>query len=442
MRIDQLALKHFKGFKEREFSFHPEFNLLVGKNGTGKTSALDALSVAVGGGWFLGMGMGNIRPIRPNEVMLGNFEHAELDDQGQRHVSVNWEYLYPCEVAARGEVQGESISWLQVLNSPESHVSNEGAMPIFQLASAAKTAVREGKKVSLPLISYYGTERLGQGPNPFQVTDLTQLFDKKEQSRLAGYKNSIDPTLSVDQLTQWIARQSWIAYQRKGRASPVFEAIKEAIVGCVEGASDLYFDAVLGEVVVEMGDETQPFSNLSDGQRGMAALVGDLAQRAARLNPQYGGAVLQQTSGVVLIDELDLHLHPRWQRRIIEDLRRTFPKIQFVCTTHSPFLIQSLRSGEELLMLDGQPTANVANLPVEEIAQGIMGIPNPQVSLRYEEMTGAARHYLEDLEAAAQAPEEKLEEYKARLAETIAPYADNPAFQAFLEMKRAAKLGE
>jgi len=269
-----------------------------------------------------------------------------------------------------------------------------------------------------------------------------RLSDKEEQSRLAGYKDSIDPTLSVDQLIHWVARQSWIAYQRKGRASPVFEAVQKAIVGCLEGASNLYFDAARGEVVVEMEGKAQPFYNLSDGQRGMAALVGDLAQKAARLNPHYGGEVLQQTSGVVLIDELDLHLHPRWQRRIIEDLRRTFPKIQFICTTHSPFLIQSLRSGEELLVLDGQPTANVANLPVEEIAQSIMGIPNPQVSLRCEEKKGAARHYLEELEAAAQAPEEKLAEYKTRLAETIAPYADNPAFQAFLEMKRAVKLGE
>jgi len=440
MRVDQLSLKHFKCFEDREFSFHPEFNLLVGRNGTGKTSALDALAVAMGG-WLIGTGGGGTRDIRPHEVMLGKFEHAELDDQGQRHVSVNWEYSYPWEVAARGEVQGESIGWLQTLNGPGG-IGHKGAEPIIQLASAAGTAVREGKKVSLPLLSYYGTERLGQGTGSFQVQDPTQLFDKEEQSRLADYGKNIDPGLSVDQLTHWIARQSWIAYQQKGRVSPVFEAVKQAIVGCMEGASDLHFDAVIGEVVVEMEDATQPFSNLSDGQRGMAAMVGDLAQKAARLNPHYGGEVLQQTSGVVLIDELDLHLHPRWQRRIIEDLRRTFPKIQFICTTHSPFLIQSLRSGEELLMLDGQPTANVANIPVEEIAQGIMGIPNPQVSERYEEMKGAARYYLEALEAAAKAPEEKLAEYKARLAETSAPYADNPAFQAFLEMKRAVKLGE
>ena len=145
---------------------------------------------------------------------------------------------------------------------------------------------------------------------------------------------------------------------------------------------------------------------------------------------------------MVLIDELDLHLHPKWQRRIIEDLRRTFPKIQFVATTHSPCLIQSLRSGEELIMLDGQPTAQLANKSLEDIAGGIMGISNPQLSLHYDEMKTAARHDLEMLETASLEPGEKLEAFKERLAESIGPYADNPAFQAYLEMKRSAKLGE
>ena len=152
--------------------------------------------------------------------------------------------------------------------------------------------------------------------------------------------------------------------------------------------------------------------------------------------------MLEETPGVVLIDELDLHLHPRWQCRVIEDLRRTFPRIQFIATTHSPFLIQSLRSGEELVMLDGQPTAQLGNKTLEEIAQGIMGVPNPEVSLRYEEMKGTARRYLEDLEGVDEAPEAKLDAFKEKLAKSIGPYADNPAFQAFLEMKRAAKLGE
>jgi predicted ATP-binding protein involved in virulence len=442
MRIDELRLTHFKSFESKEFSFHPEFNLLVGKNGTGKTSALDALAVAVGS-WFLGIKGADTRHIRSSEVMLGHFEHQEIDDTGEIHYSVRWEYLYPCEVAARGEVLGVPISWLRSLNGPKGRTTYREATAVKELSADADRDVRKGKDVSLPLLAYYGAGRLWQEPREsFQVTDPAQVSSKEEQSRLAGYWNSIDPRLSVSELARWIARQSWIAYQQKGRVSPVFDAVRQAIVGCVEGAANLYFDATLGEVVVEMERGIQPFSNLSDGQRCMLAMVGDVAQKAATLNPHYGGEVLQRTRGVVLIDELDLHLHPRWQRRIIEDMRRVFPKIQFICTTHSPFLIQSLRSGEELIMLDGQPTANVANLPVEEIAQGIMGISNPQVSQRYEEMKGAARHYLEELEAAAKAPEEKLAEYKERLGEAIAPYADNPAFQAFLEMKRAAELGE
>jgi len=144
----------------------------------------------------------------------------------------------------------------------------------------------------------------------------------------------------------------------------------------------------------------------------------------------------------VLIDELDLHLHPRWQRHVIDDLRGVFPRLQFICTTHSPFLIQSLRSGEELIVLDGQPPAQLADLPIAQIVEGVQGVPGAEVSERYQAMKQVARNYLETLEEAAQAPDAQLAAYRDRLAESIAPYADNPAFQAFLEMKRAAKLGE
>lgn len=174
----------------------------------------------------------------------------------------------------------------------------------------------------------------------------------------------------------------------------------------------------------------------------MLALVGDLARKAATLNPHLGQNVLLETPGVVLIDELDLHLHPLWQRRVIENLRTTFPSVQFICSTHSPFLIQSLRSGEELLMLEGQPTANLSDLALDQIARGIQGVSRPEVSERYQSMKEVARHYLETLDEAASSPEHKLTEYRERLERSIAPYADNPAFQAFLEMKRAVKLGE
>jgi len=188
--------------------------------------------------------------------------------------------------------------------------------------------------------------------------------------------------------------------------------------------------------------EWQPFSNLSDGQRNIFAMIGDIAYKAATLNKHLGEKALKETTGVVLIDELDLHLHPIWQRHIIEDLRRTFPKIQFFATTHSPFLIQSLRSGEELVMLEGQPTDSLANLSIEMIATGIMGVENIDASSRYMQMLSAAKSYLAELDEAEKSPEERLAEYKKQLVEHIAPYADNPAFQAILEAERAFKLGK
>lgn len=442
MRIDRLNIHNFKGFPSREFTFHPEFNLIVGTNGTGKTTALDALAVAVGS-WFLGVRGADTRHIRPSEVMLSDFTHEYDDSVGGRHTSVQWEQIFPCEVAAHGQVQGRDVRWTRSLNSLSGRTTYGDAVEIKRLATEADAAIRKGQDILLPLISYYGTGRLWQEPREaFQVSDPMKVASKEEQSRLSGYWNSVDPRLSVSQLTRWIARQSWVTYQQQNREAPVFTVVKQAIINCVEDAQNLYFDAALGEVVVEFSSGTRPFSNLSDGQRCMLAMVGDIAQKAAKLNPQLGGKVLEDTPGVVLVDELDLHLHPRWQQKVVEDLRSTFPKIQFICTTHSPFLIQSLRSGEELIMLDGQPTADLANMSIEEIAQGIQHVDNPHTSLRYAEMHGVAKYYLDMVESAATAPAEQLAEFKNELAETLKPYADNPAFQAFLEMKRVAQLGE
>lgn len=430
MRIDQLTVKNFKGFESKEFLFHPQFNLVVGKNGKGKTSVLEALSVAAGS-WFLGVRGFDTRHIRPSEV--------RLEQRGQES---KWESIFPCEVAAKGWVQGEELSWCRTLNSLESRTTYVQATKLKKLAQKVDQQVRDGEDIALPLISYYGTARLCKEPREsYSASDPMKIADKSQMSRFSGYYNSVDPRLSVAQLTQWLAHQSWITFQKKGRPPLAFSAVERALVGCIEGAEELVFDADLGEVVVHFDQGRQPFSNLSDGHRCMLAMVGDIAQKAAKLNPQFGSNVLEQTEGIVLIDELDLHLHPSWQRHVIDDLRRTFPKIQFVCTTHSPFLIQSLRSSEELICLDGEVTADLGHLSLQDIAQSIQDIDRPEVSARYADMKAAAKTYFQLLEEAHSQPQEKLEAYKARLAEGIGPYSDNPAFQAFLELKRVAMLG-
>ncbi len=128
-------------------------------------------------------------------------------------------------------------------------------------------------------------------------------------------------------------------------------AVKQAILGCLENAKRLWFDPRREQLVVSFhSDQVIPFSNLSDGQRTVLTLVGDIARRAITLNPHHQLQACAKTVGMVLIDELDLHLHPRWQRRVIQDLRRTFPALQFVCTTHSPQLIGQAKADEIILL--------------------------------------------------------------------------------------------
>jgi predicted ATP-binding protein involved in virulence len=427
MRIDHLHLQHFKGFAEQDFRFHPEFNLLVGTNGTGKTTVLDALSIAVGS-WFLGVRGMDTRHIRASEVMLRRF-----DESGEQ--PGHWEPQFPCEIAASGQVQGKPLQWQRALNFKDGRTTQMRARTVKAMASAAQQAVMNGETIALPLIAYYGTGRLWQEPRErYQVNDPSHLASKEKTSRLMGYENSVDPRLSVANLTRWFARQSWIAYQKQ-EESGVFLIVKQAITRCIPDAHLIDFDASLGEIIVHTQRGSQPFSNLSDGQRCMLAMVGDLAQKAYTLNPHLGQAVLSQVEGVVLIDELDLHLHPTWQQHVIEDLRTTFPKLQFICTTHSPFLIQSLRSGDELLMLEGQSLHDLGNRSIESIARDIQQVSHTETGLRYAQMKDTAAGYLSELDDIAALAGVVRADALIALQERVKPYADNPAFQAFLETR-------
>jgi predicted ATP-binding protein involved in virulence len=128
-------------------------------------------------------------------------------------------------------------------------------------------------------------------------------------------------------------------------------------------------------VVVMVQNGTQLVGNLSDGLRIMLTLVADMARRVAQLNPHLEGHALRKTPGIVLIDELDLHLHPKWQRRVIHDLKRTFPSLQFIATTHSPQLIGEALP-EEIMLLDGGGTTSVPRsfgIDSSRILEEIMG---------------------------------------------------------------------
>jgi len=359
MRIDHLYVKNFKGFSERTLEFHPSFNLIVGDNGNGKTSVLDALSVAIGS-WFLGISGYKSRVIQPEEAhIITRFVDSKFEPAAQ----------YPVVVSSHGCVQNMEMDWTRTLENTGRNTTYKGALNIKAIAESAAEAVMHGEPITLPVISYYGAGRLWQEPRDTvsqvlllkKTRPAPQDFSNDKEvddseifgSRLVGYRFSIDPRCSPRDLIKWMRHERRIELDEEIK-STAFRLVLDAIKSCLPGSEKVRYSIRHHSLMIDIpGRGIVAFNNLSDGYRNMVAMAGDLAYKISQLNPQLGDKALEETSGVVLIDELDLHLHPKWQRLVISALRRTFPKVQFICTTHSPQLIGQAKP-EEIILLDSK----------------------------------------------------------------------------------------
>jgi predicted ATP-binding protein involved in virulence len=348
VRIDRLKLKNFKGFAAFEVGLDPQFNLFVGDNASGKTSVLDAIKIALDS-WFIGMkGVEGIGSIGRDEVHVSPHPHAD---------SVSFEKQFPSKIEFQGFVMGQEVSWNREMARDGGRTTTVGAKDLASIASEADRMVRQGDRVTLPLICSYGTERLWY-ESPERKKSSKEESAKRLPSRFDGYRNCTAWEIQETDLLEWIRAEVSASQQRQSETTALW-TIKEAIKSCVEGAETVYYDERYKNPVVVLKQlGPQLFRYLSDGQRIMLLLVGDLAKRAITLNPHLGKEALKLTPGVVSIDELDLHLHPKWQRRVIHDLKRTFPLVQFIATTHSPQLVGEALPHEIRILENG-----IASIP-------------------------------------------------------------------------------
>lgn len=343
MRIDRIKLLNYKRFGAFEVALDPQFNLFVGDNASGKTTILDAITVGLDS-WFIGMkGVQGIGSIDQSEVHVIPHPHGDV---------VTFEKQYPARVEFEGVVLEQSVSWSRELARDRGRTTTVGAKDLTALAGEADRLVRKGDPLTLPIVCTYGTERLWY-ETPQRKRESKKEPVKQYPSRFDGYRNCTAFEIQETDLLRWIRAEVSATQQRRSETTAL-TVIKAAIIDCVEDARDVYYDERYKELIVVMKQAgAQMFSNLSDGQRVMLTLIGDLARRALTLNPHLEKDVLKLTPGVVSIDELDLHLHPRWQRRVIHDLKRTFPMIQFIATTHSPQLVGEALP-HEIRVLEGE----------------------------------------------------------------------------------------
>lgn len=456
MRISRLTVSNFKGIVEFDQYLNRRFVLIVGNNGMGKTTLLDALSVGFGS-YLLGIPDARARHIGRDEVR---------EDVRDYDSTIDFIPTYPVSVTVEGELAdpatgGEvSLSWKRELLSKRGRTTTKDATAVKDVAAQAYRLISEGSDINLPLLSYYGTGRMWGEPK--------RMAGNSKSSRFDAYKNSHEPRVSSADLLDWIERERLWEFET-GRASSLMAAWKEAVEQCFDEPVEVRYSPSRRRIEVAFHEQGNvvAYENLSHGQRNILSMVGDIAFKATILNPHLGDRAVRETRGVVLIDEIDLHLHPRWQRKIIPALLNAFPQLQFIATTHSPFIVQSLREGS-LLNLDTMDIDDeVYNLSIEDIAEEIQNIEMPQRAGQFLSETKVAEKFLGLIDigsgvAAAEAageaeeagvaevagagavdagpdPEEfSSDRIEAEMDDILKHQVSDPALAAILRIKRAA----
>jgi len=320
MKLNKLRLKNFRGFEEITIDFQPHFNIIIGENGCGKTAVLEGLSIAAAS-FFLGIDGVSSREIQSDDIHLSNYKD-------------NIEPQFPVQVECWGEIASESLAWLRERKGSNNKTTVVKAKNIKTLAQQIQDKVRAGKNLNLPVIAYYSTNRLWiNGKETSFVT---------KGSRFRGYYNGLNPTSNNVLFTQWFKGKELVALQQ-GKEPFELKVVRNAVSRCLSECQKLYFDLNEEALMMAFKDgRILPFKQLSDGVRNLLAMVADIAFRCTSLNPHLGQKAAFDTDGIVLIDELDLHLHPAKQQKVIFDLKTTFPKIQFIATTHSPLILSTV----------------------------------------------------------------------------------------------------
>ncbi len=363
MKIQQVILNNIGLFENLEISFAPteknpsNITVFVGNNGAGKTSILQALATSLS--WFTARirtekGSGN--PI-PEDAIFNTANAARIQikifdsSESSKHFNQDQTNHYFTWTLAKSK-KGRNSQYTSNLND------------CTRLANRYRDALTRNEKTSLPLIAFYPVERV--------VLDIPlKIRTKHTFLQLDAYDNSLSQGVDFRRFFEWFREredtenESGITEDLLRQLMPIFAANQEAWQRLNElnaSAKDRQLTAVRTAIsqfmpdmnnlrvrrsprlymAIDKNGETLNVTQLSQGEKSLMALVGDIARRLAMLNPALENPLAGH--GIVLIDEVDLHLHPSWQRSLCDRLITTFPNCQFVLTTHSPLVISDCKN--------------------------------------------------------------------------------------------------
>lgn len=343
--IQMLKLINYRCFPELVLNFHDRLTVFVAPNGGGKTAVLDGVAVAL-----------QLFVDRMAE-QPGSKGFNTRDIRLALTPDNRMEAVTPVRLEAQGMLLDEPVVWSRQRQSEEaSRTTTAEAQALHRFATRLvqqnQAWVKRENPVPplFPLIAYYGTGRLW---DMSRLTEGKRSGEATPNARHRGYTDCLLSSSHYKYFIDWFRRFSYEAKQEEmeSRASPhnpqLLLSVVQKAVNTVLSPSEwrgLEWDFVADTVRASHASYGRlPVDSLSDGIRTMIGLVADIAHRAARLNPHLGENAAIETPGIVLIDEVDMHLHPEWQQLVLRSLLAAFPLVQFIVTTHSPQVLTTLR---------------------------------------------------------------------------------------------------
>ncbi|MBQ1784850.1 MAG: AAA family ATPase [Gammaproteobacteria bacterium] len=414
LTLQKLRLRDYRCFESIEIELHSQLTVLVAANGAGKTSILDAIAVALGP--YIGaFGEAVGKHFEPSDIRLTKIRQTATNEMeyAPKGVSLEAVGIIPGSLSDSPSDNHAPSIWRRTLTSPtKAKTTIKGAKELIDYGKRMQEAVRTpGSDVLLPLIAYYGTGRL------WQQKKLMANKKLERTSRTIGYADCLDPASSYKTFVAWFrywnlnAKELQLKEQANSAAYVEFSgyitSVKSAVDTCLRpaGWKGLEYSFKRDTLVAHHDQHGElPVELLSDGIRNMIGMVADIAFRATKLNGQLGAQAATQTPGIVLIDEVDMHLHPEWQQIVLQSLTQAFPALQFIVTTHSPQvlttvprenirLIECDESGCRACMPDFSPLAHESGDALAKVMGTHREPPLPlQESIRqFEQLVRAGR---------------------------------------------------
>ena len=423
--LQRIELSNYRCFKHLTVDFDERLTVLIARNGLGKTAVLDAISKALEQ-FVAGFGKSTKTSIQISDVLmrLTNPSLREMEPQYPCWIEAS-AYSEPLKVTDQVAQRIIDISnkseciWKLVRNPPNTKITtlnlssdslfnkvkrvhNNRCDDVITKANFMRELVSQGEPIDLPLVAYYGTGRLWKQKKKPENKALNNEFF----SRTSGYQDCLDPASSFKYVADWLSYATYADIQerdqrrqKEGQAymdrdtafTPLLSAVRLAVDEClkISGWQGLRYSLTHQTVVMEHPDYgVLEVSQLSDGVRNMIGLVADIAYRTVRLNSRFGQEAPKQTPGLVLIDEVDMHLHPEWQQVVLINLTKAFPALQFIVTTHSPQVLTTVKREQIRLLsenIEGEavaaiPTGNTYGRSNADVLQSVMAVsPEPKV---------------------------------------------------------------